>query len=341
MNDPSQLKSGQDTAATELHQEILVAEDDPLFRTVLRTWLSRWGYRVTTADDGNQAWEILNGENAPRLVILDWMMPGMDGPELCRKIRAAERSFYQYLLLVTAKDNKEDVITGLQAGADDYLTKPFAMGELRARLVVGKRILALQERLIQAQEDLRFRATHDALTGIWNRVAALDLLQSTLDHGERANTPTGVVIIDLDRFKSVNDTYGHVAGDAILQEAARRIIAGVRTYDFVGRYGGEEFLVVLAECNQQNVLSAAERIRLSVCHGPIRFRDKEIQVTASLGATVAMPPNDAIQELLQQADSALYEAKKAGRNRTQTFLAPPLQSEQFHDNAVQLTRPLP
>ncbi len=300
-------------------QEILLAEDDPTFRTMLRNWLSKWGYAVIAAGDGNEAWEILQQDKAPHLVILDWMMPGIDGLELCHRIRATERAFYQYVLLVTAKDNTEDVVTGLEAGADDYLTKPFAMGELRARLVVGKRILALQDKLIQAQEDLRFRATHDALTGIWNRVAVLDLLERSLEHGRRSHSQTGLLIIDLDRFKVVNDTFGHVAGDAVLQEAARRITHSVRPYDFAGRYGGEEFLVVLSECNEQNVWSAAERIRLAVCNGPIRVADTDIHVTASLGAAVAAPSMTQTKRLLQQADSALYQAKNAGRNRTQVF----------------------
>jgi two-component system, cell cycle response regulator len=311
--------AGDQAVSYKADQEILLAEDDPIFRALLRTSLSKWGYRTVLANDGNQAWEILQQENAPRLILLDWMMPGVDGPELCRRVRAADRTFYQYILLVTAKDNTEDVITGLELGADDYLKKPFAMGELRARLLVGTRILSLQQKLIQAREDLQFRATHDNLTGLWNRATVLDLLERNLHRGQRSQSPTGLLMIDLDHFKSINDTYGHLAGDSVLREVARRITQSVRDYDFVGRYGGEEFLVVVVECDEQKLFSAAERIRLAISASPILAGSTEVPVTASVGATVVPPPVNRTEDLLHRADTALYQAKNAGRNRTQIF----------------------
>lgn len=294
---------------------VLVAEDDPMFRTILKRWLETWGYPVTVAEDGEQAWAILQQEAQPELLILDWVMPGVDGAELCHRIRARQRAPYQYILLVTAKDNTDDVVAGLDAGADDYLTKPFERNELRARMRVGKRILTLQDGLIRAREDLRFQATHDALTGIWNRRAVFDLLQRELERATRSMSATGLLMLDLDHFKEVNDTYGHLAGDAVLREAAARVIQVVRSYDLVGRHGGEEFLVVLPGCDSNQVLQSAERVRAIIEATPIIVDRFAIRVTVSVGATSATSGTSQ-KELLGIADAALYQAKKAGRNRT-------------------------
>ena len=295
---------------------VLIAEDDAMFRKILQSWLETWGYQVVVAPDGTRAWNILQQECPPELLILDWVMPGIDGTELCRRIRERQRTSYQYILLVTAKDDKQDVVRGLEAGADDYLTKPFDRSELRARLRVGRRILTLQADLIQAREDLRFQATHDALTGIWNRGALLDLLNRELERAARSQTFTGVLMLDLDHFKNVNDTYGHLAGDVVLKEVARRISHVVRPYDLVGRYGGEEFLVVLPGCDMNQVQQSAERIRSLVASGPVLAASSEICVTISIGAAVATPGMTAEKEILLTADSAMYRAKNTGRNQT-------------------------
>jgi two-component system, cell cycle response regulator len=302
------------SAAGPSAPSVLVAEDDPIFRHLLESWLETWGYQVTTAENGHDAWEILRRPDAPALLILDWMMPGIDGLELCRRLRAKQHEQYQYVLLLTGKDNKQDIVDGLNAGADDYLTKPFDIDELRARLRAGKRILSLQHELIQAREALRFDATHDALTGLWSRGATLHLLATEMQRGSRANVSAGILMVDLDHFKSVNDTYGHLAGDEVLKQTACRISQAVRSYDFVGRYGGEEFLVILADCTPDDLRIIAERIRTAVADLPIVTGTAQVHATVSIGAVVASNQVHDL-EVLATADSALYEAKRSGRNR--------------------------
>jgi two-component system, cell cycle response regulator len=295
-------------------RDVLVAEDDPMFRKILQNWLQSWDYKVIVATDGTEAWSILQKERPPDLLILDWVMPGIDGMELCRRIRERQSPSYQYILVVTANDARQDVVRGLEAGADDYLTKPFDKGELRARLRVGTRILTLQEDLIRAREDLRFQATHDVLTGIWNRRAILDLLHREIERAARFHASTGVLMLDLDQFKKIKDTYGHLTGDAVLKETAQRITQVVRSYDFVGRYGGEEFLVLLPGCDKEQAEQSGERIRLAVTATPLIVGESGISVTISIGATAAIGGPET--EVLAKADAALYQAKSAGRNRT-------------------------
>src|SRR5580704_1147440 len=192
---------------------VLAAEDNPVFQSMLRSMLTKWGYDPVIARDGAEAWRALDAEDAPRLAILDWMMPGMDGVEICRRVRAAGREPYIYILLLTARTESRDLVDGMEAGADDYLTKPFIAHELRVRLRAGQRILDLQSELMATREALRVQATHDSLTGLPNRGAILDILQTELSRASRESRPLAVVMADIDRFKQINDTRGHQAGD--------------------------------------------------------------------------------------------------------------------------------
>jgi two-component system cell cycle response regulator len=295
---------------------VLVAEDDGMFRRILQSWLENWGYRVTVAEDGAKAWNILQQELRPQILILDWMMPGINGVDLCSRVREQNQTPYQYILLATAKDAKQDLVRGLEAGADDYLTKPFDRSELRARLRACNRILTLQDDQIQAHEQMRFQATHDPLTGVWNRGAILETLRRELERSARSNTATGLLMLDIDHFKQINDTHGHLTGDAALKEVTQRIVKAVRSYDSVGRYGGEEFLVVLPGCGKEELDHGAERIRSAVDSGPMFLNGSALSITVSLGAAVTTGGTISDMQMLAAVDGALYRAKEIGRNRT-------------------------
>jgi diguanylate cyclase (GGDEF)-like protein len=296
--------------------KILVAEDDPVTRRLLRSSLERWNYEVMTVDDGTQARDALLREGAPKLAILDWVMPGTDGIEICRELRKREAGSYIYTLLLTSKGEKEDLLQGLEAGADDYLIKPFDPPELQARLRSGCRIIDLQDQLIAAREAMRDQATRDALTRAWNRPVIMDILHREFIRSDREERPIGLIMADLDHFKQINDSAGHQAGDAVLREVARRMQLVMRPYDALGRYGGEEFLLIAPGCDTTSALSLAERVRRSVVATPVQTSAGPIPVTLTLGvANLAGASNP--ESLLRSADEALYRGKKAGRNRSE------------------------
>jgi two-component system cell cycle response regulator len=298
---------------------ILIAEDDRMFRVLLQSWLEDRGYSVATAENGEQAWGLLQSEEAPKLVILDWMMPGMAGPEICRKLRAQTALQYRYVLLLTARSDTQDLVAGLEAGADDYLSKPFDASELHARLKVGQRILDLQQQLLAAQEALRFEATHDALTGVWNGGAIMQALDREIERATRMQTALGIIMLDLDNFKKVNDIHGHLVGDEVLRTSARRIAEAVRVYDLVGRYGGEEFLVLTPGCIPPALQQQAERIRASIAQ-PINSSAGMLHISASIGivgATLGQSPIVDSRTLVHTADQAMYQAKSKGKNRVE------------------------
>ena len=294
---------------------ILIADDEFMSRKLLQKTLERAGYEVTAVENGRLAAEQLCPTNGPRLALLDWVMPELDGPGVCREVRKRKEQSYVYMILLTSKESKEDVVAGLESGADDYLTKPFDPEELKARLRTGRRILDLEDRLVEAREEMRFQATHDALTSLFNRGVIMDLLGRELARSRRERVSTAILMCDLDHFKRVNDTYGHPAGDDVLKETAKRLLASVRSYDFVGRYGGEEFLVVLNNCNPAFALARAEEIRKAISQRPVPSSSGPVPITMSFGLLLSQEwGSRPAEELLQEADTALYAAKAAGRN---------------------------
>ena len=296
--------------------KILIADDDAVSRRLLESTLTRLGHTVEAVGDGTAAIAALTDAAGPRLAILDWMMPGADGLAVCRAVRGREAP-YVYIILLTSRDRREDLVEALDAEVDDFLTKPFDKVELRARLRSGERVLAVQERLLQAQEALRIEATHDRLTGLWNRGMILDQVERELSRARRDGGPVAVVLADLDHFKRVNDTYGHPVGDAVLVQAAERMRSELRAYDAIGRYGGEEFLVVLPGADSKTAKQVAERARLALAGSPLVVADFCLDVTASLGVAATSAPHADVSSLIQSADSSLYRAKAQGRNRVE------------------------
>jgi two-component system cell cycle response regulator len=308
--------------------KVLIAEDDPISRRMLATFLVKWGYEVVVACQGEEAWGVLQGKDAPRLAVLDWMMPGKDGTELCRCVRRRKGQPYTYILLLTARGQKKDTVEGLEAGADDYVTKPFDPYELRARLRAGRRIVELQEQLLLAREALRDQASKDPLTGLWNRKAILGILRKEVARASRTRSPLAVTMIDVDRFKAINDTYGHPAGDAVLRETARRLRSAMRTYDALGRYGGDEFLAVVPACDTQEAPHFAESFRARIDRKAMEIPEGVVPVTLSLGVAVVGSLREVSADaLVRAADAALYRAKMGGRNRVEMATPEDLERE--------------
>jgi two-component system cell cycle response regulator len=305
--------------------KILIAEDDPIYCRILESVLTGWNYQPQVVHDGITALNILRQADGPRMAILDWMMPGMDGIDVCRELRLSKQDSYTYLLLLTSRNQKSDLITGLQSGADDYLLKPFDPAELQARLFTGRRIMEVQEQLIAAREAMRYQATHDHLTGAWNHRAIIEAAQREMNRVWREGGTVGLILADLDHFKKINDTYGHLAGDMVLRETASRMMSVARPYDLIGRYGGEEFLILLPGCDATNTMSFAERLRERIGSQPYAYQQEQIRVTLSQGAISIQGGGkmDSVQTILDAADMALYRAKNNGRNRVE--MARPLQ----------------
>lgn len=313
--------------------KVLLAEDSPVYTRMLTTLLTGWGYEVSAVSNGDDALAALRSPAPPQLAILDWSMPGASGIKVCRELRGTNLSRYTYVLLLTAHTDRERLLRAFEAGADDFLTKPFNDQELEARLRVGRRIVGLQDNLISISETLRHQACHDALTGIWNRRAILDFLERQLARARReGNSPVSVIVADIDHFKQVNDRHGHLAGDSVLRETAQTIRGSIRSYDGVGRYGGEEFVIVLPGCKLEDAAMRAEQIRGSLAGRQVAGVAAPLTISVSMGVACGGSPDD-LNRLLAAADEALYKAKEAGRNRVHVALQlPPLPPETKKDD---------
>jgi len=298
---------------------VLVAEDDDVSRRTLEKMLWKWGYEVALARDGEDARRILDESAPPSLLILDWIMPRMSGIDLCRELRRQEHPIRPYVILLTGKNEKRDIVEGFEAGADDYVTKPFDSDELKARVRAGERIVNLLIGSAAAVDALRKQARHDSLTGIRNRAAILEELNRAFALAPRTGRPVAVAIADIDHFKKINDSFGHRVGDKALVEAVSRMVSVVRSYEVVGRHGGDEFLIVLSDCDLSQAAATAERVRLALCTQEFEIRGSAIPVTASLGvASTFQMPHPSGGLLIELADRAMYLAKRAGRNAVRT-----------------------
>ena len=298
---------------------ILIAEDDPVSRILLEKILVKAGYEVAIVTNGREALESFSKKFFP-IVLTDWMMPEMDGLQLCRAIRKNISTGYVFIFMVTARGSTDDMVAGLEAGADDYLTKPVNRAELIARLKTAARVLELEKSLKDANEEIRILSITDTLTRCYNRTYMDEQLPKELKRAIRYNRPISLVMIDIDHFKRVNDTYGHQAGDAVLKELVISINRSIRSdVDWVARYGGEEFLVVFPETDFEKASVLVERLRRDISQKTIQIKEKEIRITASFGVS-GFTSSHSLKEIsyetmISLADKSLYQAKEEGRNR--------------------------
>ena len=295
--------------------KILIAEDDLTLRSLLKALLIKCGHDVVATVNGVEAWEAMQQPDAPALAIIDWMMPEMDGLEVVRRIRTKETDQPPYLIMLTAKSKKADIIVGLDAGADDYLAKPYDPEELSARINVGRRMIDMQAKLVEAKNALAHEATHDPLTGILNRRAILDALSRELSREQRQSNGVAIGIFDIDHFKKINDTYGHPVGDEVLCGFVHLLMSNLRPYDYLGRFGGEEFVMITPGIREGIELKMLyERLIDVIANNQIPTKAGNISITVSIGVAI-WSVNEKVDELLTAADAAMYRAKREGRNR--------------------------
>ncbi|MEJ2641067.1 MAG: diguanylate cyclase [Desulfosarcinaceae bacterium] len=300
---------------------ILIADDDPVTRKLLERTLSKRGHQVTVVDDGRKAFERFRKEFFP-LVVSDWMMPGMDGLEICKAIRGVETEGYVFIILLTSRDNRRDIVRGLEAGADDYLTKPFNPAELAARINTGIRILELERSLKKANDEIRTLSITDQLTGCYNRLYMAERMEPEIKRAKRYRHWLSVIMCDIDHFKQVNDTHGHQVGDVVLKGFADIIRRSIRAeVDWAVRYGGEEFVIILPETDLEGARVVAERLRRSVANAAFSAEDGTFSITSSFGVTSLNEKTPweklTIDAIIQHADNLLYAAKDAGRDQVQ------------------------
>ncbi|HVP30207.1 MAG TPA: diguanylate cyclase [Myxococcota bacterium] len=294
---------------------VLVADDDVERRRALERRLEAWGYPCVGVSDGAAAASALARETGPRVALMHAQLPEIDGLELCRELRQDDTAPYTYVILFSARDTRADLIGALRAGADDYLVAPIDPEVLQLRLRAGRRIVDLQEQLVAARDAMRFQNEHDALTGLPSRSRLSHALETELERARRFETPVAVLMCDVDHFHQVNAAHGHAVGDYVLRAISVRLRAGVRRYDTLGRYGGEEFAAVLPGCDRQLALEVAERLRGGVAATPVDSPAGLVRVTVSIGVATSEVHPARAEQLLAAADAALYRAKRAGRNR--------------------------
>lgn len=294
--------------------KVLIADDDKISRLLVKNLLTSIGYEVLESEDGERAWQILQEESI-QLLVIDWVMPKIEGPELCRRLRAWKGEDYHYIIVLTGRNNSEDIVAGLQAGADDYITKPFLPQEFTMRLKIARRMLELRQAMKEALEDQHHMAQHDILTGILNQKEIVNVLEKEIHRAKRQNSKLSVIMGDVDNFRQINEMYGNAAADAVLAEIGKRMKDSLRIYDTVGRYGGDEFLLVMPGCSIDEARLIARRILNVIKNQPVLYYNKDISVTVSLGLAGNNSPGDAdVKGLIEAANSAMRQAQENGHN---------------------------
>jgi diguanylate cyclase (GGDEF)-like protein len=315
-----------------------VAEDDPVARKILEKTLIKEGHEVVSVENGRKAFDLFKQRFFP-IILTDWMMPEMDGIELCRAVRNHQASGYVFVIILTSKDSKDDIVTGLNSGADDYVNKPFNPPELKARIKTCMRILGLERSLKKANENIRILSITDPLTKSYNRGYITECLPKEINRAIRYERALSLVLCDIDYFKKVNDTYGHQAGDQVLIEVVRSIKNSIRQeLDWIARYGGEEFLIVLPETGPEGACILAERLRNNISKHKFIFQEKAIHITCSFGISgfdsATSGENISSESLIITADKNLYQCKSEGRNRVKAGYVDKAQSLKFKDKRL-------
>lgn len=307
------------TSSAQPAWRILLVDDEPTQRLIMARLLKRAGYEVEMAANGREALAKLEQGDFP-LMITDWEMPEMDGIALCSALRSKEQG-YTYIVLLTSRDAIEHLVAGLQSGADDYLIKPVIEPELIARLNTGRRIVTLERSLRAANEENRRLSITDPLTGVFNRRYLMEQLPREIDRAARYGRQLSTIMCDIDHFKQINDTHGHLTGDEVLKWFAASLRTGVRTSDWIARYGGEEFVIVLPETAVGNASTAAEHLRRHISEKPFQGPGQEFPVSASFGVSGwrdKVPKGATLDAVMARCDSGVYASKAAGRNRIST-----------------------
>lgn len=295
--------------------KILIAEDDEITQLILQKLLEREGYEVILTNDGLEAWNVFQEKREEiDMVITDWLMPKMDGLELCKKIRDLDLSHYVYLIFITVRERREDIVIGLEAGADDYIPKPFDPHELLSRVRSGKRVIEIDKQQRKVQKKFERLSLSDELTKVLNRRGIFRRLKEEVDRSSREKYFFSIMMLDIDNLKEVNDRYGHDAGDKVLCEVVRRIKTCCRPYDAMGRYGGDEFLVIVPAEEKDMVYKLTERFHMAICEKPFEVDNKYMNITVSIGVAFVSTLNYEPEEIIKKADECLIKAKTAGKN---------------------------
>lgn len=296
------------------NRKLLLVEDDQDYRQLLEKKLKSSGYDVISASNGLKALELMEIHEI-RLLITDWSMPIMSGLDLIKSVRSDTSKPYVYIIVLSAYSTIKDIVKGIDVGSDDYLTKPFSFIELEARIKIGERIINLESRLQNSINEQLHMAQIDHLTKIFNRRYLFEIGEQLFNQGQRYKHQMALLMIDIDRFKNVNDTHGHHIGDETLISIARRFSESIREVDILGRFGGEEFIVLMPETKAKGAQIVAERMRASISAEPLKTSGPKISLTISVGIAVQESATENLEALVKKADVALYQSKRAGRNR--------------------------